>query len=237
MEVLKLALADAYGEHPVPLDEAPDEVRHTAPCLVEALLVGTVRLWYRPPMPTEAAVRAQLQAFLAEGSARELARQLGASWSRVKLGRIDKDTQRLDTAEVAQLAAALENPPGRKQDRRLDDPHRLAAAQVVQNARDPYYPFARERRYDFTTRVRSFYAANKVLGAAVDAQGRPPVADRDGAAELRHLVLPRVRAGLVRDVDSAGARACWVLGRLRLFRAQRVIAELSAAALCWATEE
>ena len=34
---------------------------------------------------------------------------------------------------------------------------------------------------------------------------------------------PRVRAGLVRDVEGAGPRTNWLLGRLRLFRARRAV--------------
>ena len=43
-----------------------------------------------------------------------------------------------------------------------------------------------------------------------------------------------MRAGLVRDIDTAGPRTNWFLGRLRLLRARRAIYELAVAARCWA---
>ena len=90
----------------------------------------------------------------------------------------------------------------------------------MQNARDPYWPFASDRC--FNERPRTFYAIT-----------RDPD-DTDEAARLRHLVAPRVRAGLVRDIDTAGPRTNWFLGRLRLFRARRAIHELAIAVRCWA---
>jgi hypothetical protein len=169
-------------------------------------------------MPTDAAVRARLEAFCSGGGRmRALVRQLGPGWSHVKLGRFRKGRPCLDQAKLTQLDAVLDDPDtSRKQDRRLDDPHRLAIARAVQNQRDPFWPYA-PRRFDFATPIRTFHATT---------------GDRDYAAAARDLVLPRARAGLVRDVDGAGTRACWFLGRLRLFRAHRVVHELANAARC-----
>ena len=171
-------------------------------------------------MPSEAAnTRSRLEAFRAEGgSSRALAQQLGPGWSHVKLGRVAKDKEQLSPDEVAQLDAALDDPAARKHDRRLDNSRRLEEARDAQNDRDPYWPYAESRRWDEFP--RSFFCI---------ANG-----DTDEAARLRHLVQPRVRAGLVRDVDGAGPRTNWLLGRLRLFRTRRVETQLAIAARLWA---
>jgi hypothetical protein len=163
-------------------------------------------------MPTEAVVRARLQAFLddRDGRLRVLVRQLGTGWSHVKLGRFLKGRPCLEAAKLTQLDGVLDDADtGPKQDCRLDDPDRLAIARGVQNARDPCWPYT-FTRYDFAAPIRTFYGVVRDRGGG-----------RDEAAQARHLVLPRIRAGLVRDIDGVHPRARWLLGRLRLFRARR----------------
>jgi transcriptional regulator with XRE-family HTH domain len=159
-----------------------------------------------------------------DGILRRLADMSGTSEATLSRLVRGKQGKRSDPARLARIAAALDDvesldePLGRKSDRRLDDPDRLAEARDVQHARDPYYPFAWGR--GFEERLRSFYALTDD--------------DTDEGARLRHLVVPRVRAGLVPDLDAAGPRTRWFLGRLRLFRACRALDELADAARCWA---